>query len=150
MDNLIQSILKYLIVILLVVTVELALLWVIPIKKGLTDENFDIDDYVKPGNVAIRASMMNVTEYTWEVKEYGGIKNCPQDIDITGNVPDDWLKTQVDDFYDVDFLFIGKFDDIDPQILIVEEWYTVGRIKRPMYLMWYPPYGLNIFEHDFD
>ena len=66
MDNLIQSILKYLIVILLVVTVELALLWVIPIKKGLIDENFDIDDYVKTGNVAIRASMMNVTEYTWE------------------------------------------------------------------------------------
>ena len=149
MNRFIKSLLKYIVVIAIVLILELVTLWVIPIKKGLSDRNFNIDDHVKDGCVTIRAHDINATQYTWEVKDYGGIESCPKEIAIDGDVPDDWLKTQVDDFYLVDFLFIGKFDKEDPRVFIVEEWYTVGKIKRPMNIMWYPPYGLNIFEHDF-
>lgn len=151
MMSFIKRIVKYFLVILLVLVVEIVLLWIIPFKQGIKEKDFNINNYVqKYGDVAIRANDINATLYNWDVIEYAGIDNCPRDIAIEGNVPDDWLKTQVDDFYDVDFLFIGKFDEEDSHVFIVEKWYTVGKIERPMNIMWYPPYGLNIFEHDFD
>ena len=71
---------------------------------------------------------------------------------IEGNSPELFLNRQIDDNYDdVNFLFIGHFNDeitdLDKSCTFyVKKWYTVGNINRRFNLLWYPPYGFNVFE----
>lgn len=132
----------------------LIIAWVIPVKITINN-NFNIDDYLEDESVVLLCHGKNSTDVQFVVEQYSGIEQCPRYIKkLEGNSPELFLNRQIDDNYDdVNFLFIGHFNDeitdLDKSYTFyAKKWYTVGNIDRRFNLLWYPPYGFNIFEID--
>ena len=128
----------------LLICLFILLLWLVPIKCVVFDEN-KIQKYIDDGYSVLICEYQAITGPLWRVDEYYGISTCPPDIDIIGsNIPYFKLRTPVYDGYNHDkFIFIGKFSSEYNSIFEVEKWNIIGWKKSFLY----PRYGFNIFEY---
>ena len=128
----------------------------VPIKKTISYNKFDISNYSSKEYVTLLCYGANSTDIQFVIEEFSGVSQCPRYIkNLKGNTPENFLKRQIDDNYSrVKFLFIGNFaEEIkeldEPYSFYVNEWYTVGAIKRDFFdFVWHPSYGFNVFEVD--
>lgn len=140
------------VLICIVILILLIAIWAYPVKRTISFCQFNINDYALNGKTVLLCNSENSTDVQFCIKDSAGIERCPTYIKkLTGNTPEKKLKYPIDDFYETSFLLIGNFDeDItdlkESYVFHVDEWYTVGAIKRLMFVMWYPSYGFNVFE----
>ena len=138
--------------IIVIILLILLILWLLPIKKTLSEKNFE-KKYMVDETVAVLCVSENATDIQFRVLDSTGIEECPGYIkSLKGNTPENVLRHQIDDCYDeVQFLFIGHFDTEITDLresydFTVDEWYTVGKVRRSFNILPYPSYGFNIFE----
>lgn len=127
--------------------------WLFPVKRAVKISEIDINKYIHQNKDIIVCHGTNSTDTKFIITENLGIKDCPQHIKcLTGKMPESFMRTQIDDYYDnTSFLLIGNFEGIikdinESYVFHVDSWYPIEPIKRTSFIMWYPPYGFNIFE----
>lgn len=135
--------------IIIVCIALIGIIWLFPAKMMLHSTEKYISKHLTDGKTILVCHVDQITGPLWKIKtSYGNLvdKN-PEYVNVTGNVPDDYLKYPMYS-YDADFLFLGTFDEEISELFIVEEWEVCSWITRGGTYRhpFYPPYGFNLFE----